>query len=225
MNGFLAALPYIVLWLNINISGIIADVIIRKNLLTTTNTRKLFNILGNLFPAIFVLGLAFMTCRLKYVAVVLLTIGVAFHGGYLLVANDIAPAYTGIVFGISNTLSTIPGIVSSYAVGALTEKDPSNWRIVVFICAAIYIIGMIAFTFLGSSELQPWARTSIAARVSFENPLSNMSNEVFLEIFEYLDDCDIMKAFLNFNIRFRYLMTDSSLLLKIKLCSEIKSNS
>jgi hypothetical protein len=39
-----------------------------------------------------------------------------------LVANDIAPAYAGIVFGISNTLATIPGIVSPYIVGALTEK-------------------------------------------------------------------------------------------------------
>ena len=48
--------------------------------------------------------------------------GCCFGGGYLLVANDIAPAYTGIVFGISNTLATIPGIVSPYVVGALTEK-------------------------------------------------------------------------------------------------------
>jgi hypothetical protein len=28
---------------------------------------------------------------------------------------------------------------------------------VFFICALIYIIGMIAFIILGSSELQPWA--------------------------------------------------------------------
>jgi hypothetical protein len=61
-----------------NLSGSIADILIRKNILTTTNTRKLFNILGNLLPAIFVIGLAFMTCQLRYVAVVLLTIGVAF---------------------------------------------------------------------------------------------------------------------------------------------------
>ncbi len=40
----------------------------------------------------------------------------------MLVANDIAPAYPGIVFGISNTFATIPGIVSPYVVGALTEK-------------------------------------------------------------------------------------------------------
>ncbi|CAF5047894.1 unnamed protein product, partial [Rotaria sp. Silwood1] len=181
-NGFLSALPYIVVWLSTNISGIIADVIIRKNLLTTTNTRKLFNILGNLLPAIFMLSLAFLTCQLRYVAVILLTIGFAFRGccvggGYFLIANDIAPAYAGIVFGISNTLATIPGIVSPYVVGALTEKDSNNWRIVFFICAAIYIIGMIVFTFLGSAELQPWARTSIEARISFENPLSRENDQ------------------------------------------------
>ncbi len=74
----MSALPYISLWLVINLSGVIADFLIRKNILTTTNTRKLFNILGNILPAIFVTALAFMTCRLKYIAVILLTIGVAF---------------------------------------------------------------------------------------------------------------------------------------------------
>ncbi|CAF4334476.1 unnamed protein product, partial [Rotaria sordida] len=73
--------------------------------------------------------------------------------------------------------ATIPGIVSPYVVGTLTEKDPNNWRIVFFICAAIYIIGMIVFTFLGSGELQPWARTSIEARISFENPLSRENDQ------------------------------------------------
>ncbi len=74
----MSSLPYIIFWLNINISGALADMIIRKKFLTRTNTRKVFNVLGNLFPAIFVIGLAFMTCKLKYLAVALLTIGVTF---------------------------------------------------------------------------------------------------------------------------------------------------
>ncbi len=65
-------------WLNINVSGFVADMLIRKEILTRTQTRKVFNVLGNLFPAIFVIGLAFMTCKIKYVAVALLTIGVTF---------------------------------------------------------------------------------------------------------------------------------------------------
>ena len=91
----------------------------------------------------------------------------------MLTSNDIAPAYAGIISGISNTFATIPGIISPYVVGALTEKvcifiskyryvfcinqDPNNWRIVFFICASIYITGAIVFLFIGSSELQPWA--------------------------------------------------------------------
>ncbi|CAF1265078.1 unnamed protein product [Rotaria sordida] len=162
-NGVLSSLPYLMFWLNINISGAVADRLIQKETLTTTQTRKLFNVLGNLIPAIFVIGLAFMTCKIKYVAVVLLTIGVTFTGccyggGFLLTANDIAPPYAGIIFGISNTFATLPGIISPYVVGALTGKDPNNWRYVFFICAAIYIIGMVVFLFIGSGEVQPWAQ-------------------------------------------------------------------
>lgn len=50
----------------------------------------------------------------------------SFGGGFLLVANDIAPAYAGIVFGISNTFATLPGIISTYVVGALTDKVSLN---------------------------------------------------------------------------------------------------
>jgi hypothetical protein len=56
----------------------VADMLIQKKTLTRTQTRKVFNVLGNIFPAIFVIALAFMTCKLKYVAVALLTIGVTF---------------------------------------------------------------------------------------------------------------------------------------------------
>ncbi len=45
----------------------------------------------------------------------------------MLTANDIAPAYAGIVFGISNTFATLPGIISPYIVGALTEKVSCCW--------------------------------------------------------------------------------------------------
>jgi hypothetical protein len=62
----------------------------------------------------------------------------------MLVANDIAPAYAGIVFGISNTFATISGIVSPYVVGALTEK-------VGIILLNIYLKRRVVI--LGSEEL------------------------------------------------------------------------
>lgn len=37
-------------------------------------------------------------------------------------SNDVAAGYAGIVFGISNTFATIPGIVSPYLVGVITKN-------------------------------------------------------------------------------------------------------
>jgi len=70
----------------------------------------------------------------------------------MLVANDIAPAYTGIVFGISNTLATIPGVVSPYVVGALTEKvsliSIKYLYKIDFDYSRIRIIGVLYFLFV-----------------------------------------------------------------------------
>lgn len=75
-NGLFSTLPYICLWIIINLSGNLSDLIIRKKFLTKSKTRKLFNTLGTLLPALFVIALAFVTYQMKYVAIIILTIGV-----------------------------------------------------------------------------------------------------------------------------------------------------
>ena len=53
--------------------------------------------------------------------------------------------------------------------------------------------------------------------------LEDMSNELFYEIFVYLDGCDVTQAFFNLNTRFRCLIQNPPLLFKIKLCPDSKS--
>ncbi|CAF0872377.1 unnamed protein product [Rotaria sordida] len=53
--------------------------------------------------------------------------------------------------------------------------------------------------------------------------LENLSNELFYEIFDYLDSCDVYKAFSNLNIRFQNLIFHSSFPLKINFCTKSKS--
>ncbi len=47
--------------------------------------------------------------------------------------------------------------------------------------------------------------------------IENLSNELFYEIFEYLDGLDIYIAFSNLNYRFQQLVTSSSIRFKINI--------
>jgi len=47
--------------------------------------------------------------------------------------------------------------------------------------------------------------------------IENLSNEIFYEIFEYLDGCHIYHSFSNLNYRFQQLINSSSLLFKLEL--------
>lgn len=99
----------------------------RKTKLSRTLLRKIANSLSNLVPMGAVIGLAFVSCREPAAGVVLLSIGLAFTGfgygaGFMVNSNDVAAGYAGIVFGISNTFATIPGIISPYLVGVITKN-------------------------------------------------------------------------------------------------------
>jgi hypothetical protein len=52
------------------------------------------------------------------------------------------------------------------------------------------------------------------------NCIENLSNEIFYEIFDYLDGYDIYRAFSNLNIRLENILMSSSLFMKIKISSE-----
>ncbi|CAF4142364.1 unnamed protein product, partial [Adineta steineri] len=47
--------------------------------------------------------------------------------------------------------------------------------------------------------------------------MENLSNEIFYEIFEYLDGCHIYEAFSNLNNHFNELLNSPSLLFKIRI--------
>jgi hypothetical protein len=76
-NGFLSALPHVASFLVVVSTGGLADLIIKKKLLKRVNTRKLFHGIGTLSPALCLLLISFLNCERRYLAVLLLVIGVA----------------------------------------------------------------------------------------------------------------------------------------------------
>ncbi|ESO94691.1 hypothetical protein LOTGIDRAFT_54049, partial [Lottia gigantea] len=162
-NGLFSALPYIAFWLCINVSGFLADFVRRKGYLNTTWTRKLFDSGGKIVPALMLIALGYIDCTQPYIAVILLILGVALTGpqysGFTVNHVDLAPAYAGILYGFSNSVAAITGFLSPLVVGAITSKGQSrsDWQIVFYVAAGIYIFGAVFYMLFASGELQDWA--------------------------------------------------------------------
>jgi ACS family sodium-dependent inorganic phosphate cotransporter-like MFS transporter 5 len=81
---------------------------------------------GSIVPAGLIILMTFLNCSQAYAAVGVMIVGVGFFGlqypGCMVNHADIAPPFSGILFGISNTFATIPGIIAPYVVGILAPK-------------------------------------------------------------------------------------------------------
>lgn len=89
---------------------------------------------------------------------VALTINGAVTAGYLGNGLDIAPNFSGTIFGIANTFSSLGGFLSSFMVGTITYHNQTytQWTIVFWTLAAMYCIAALTFLILGTGELQKW---------------------------------------------------------------------
>ncbi|KAL8618451.1 hypothetical protein ACOMHN_049868 [Nucella lapillus] len=161
-NGVYSMLPYLTFWFFITASGMLADFLISREILSVAWTRKLMACIGMLGPGSFLIGTGFMECNQQMEAVAMLTIAVGLCGfhfsGYFINHGDIAPAFAGTLFGISNTAATVPGILAPYVVAALTPNGTrEEWQTAFYIATAIYFFGAAFYVVMGQGEIQPWA--------------------------------------------------------------------
>nr|XP_026696646.1 sialin [Ciona intestinalis] len=175
-DGFISALPYLVMWISINFNGLLADYLREKEILNTTQTRKIFNAVAFIGPGIFLVASGFVGCN-KVAAVSLICLATAFNGagfpGFNTNHVDIGPRYAGILMGITNTWATIPGFAAPAVVGLLTENNPSRsqWRIVFYIAAGVYLTGTILYSLMATGEEQEWNRGKKKVELDQKQPL------------------------------------------------------
>lgn len=160
-NGLFSAIPYIVFWLFINIGGVTADAL-RKRGWKTKDVRKIIFGIGS-FSGILLIALGYISCDNPYLAVAVLSVATGFCGlqfpSVLVNHVDIAPPFAAVLLGISNTAATIPGFVAPYLVKTLTPNSrQSEWQLVFYISAAIYVVGTIFYGIFADGEVQDWAK-------------------------------------------------------------------
>ncbi|KAI0979258.1 hypothetical protein GJ496_002199 [Pomphorhynchus laevis] len=163
-NGLYSSLPYIVIWITTTSSSVIADIVLARNILSRTVIRKIAVILGTFLPGIFLIALGFMKTDQRSIAVALLAVGqglfgIAWGAGHMCVSNDLAPVHAGVLFGVSNTFATIPGIITPYVTAAIVangKNTQSQWQIVFAISSVFLFLGGIVFAIYGDARAQRW---------------------------------------------------------------------
>jgi len=120
-----------------------ADYLRRSGKLSTTAARKLFTTFGNNHcqnllqfikiyfsavgvPGIFMVSLVLFGCD-RFWSVFFFTAALTINGavtaGYLGNGLDIAPNFSGTIFGLANTLSSSGGYISTFMVGVFTNNN------------------------------------------------------------------------------------------------------
>lgn len=108
------------------IASALADHLRRTGKLTTTSARKLFTAFAVATPGLMmILQIFYGYDRVWSVAIftIALTLNGAVTAGYLGNGLDIAPNFSGTIFGMANTLSSFGGFLSSFMVGTLTNNN------------------------------------------------------------------------------------------------------
>ncbi|KAG4066879.1 hypothetical protein HA402_012946 [Bradysia odoriphaga] len=160
-NGLLSSLPYFGKYVMAVLASYLADNLRQSGKLTTTQARKSFTAFAVITPGLLMILQVFFGMDRTF-AVIIFTLQLLFNGavtaGYLGNGLDIAPNFSGTIFGLANTLSSLGGFLSAYMVGTLTKDDKSygQWQIVFGVLAFTYIFGGLFYVVFGSGELQAW---------------------------------------------------------------------
>ncbi|GFO12045.1 vesicular glutamate transporter 3 [Plakobranchus ocellatus] len=160
-DGLLSAIPSVCQFASSITVGSLAD-FMRGRGIPTGMVRKMFQFATFVGRGLCLVAAGYVTHDKRYVAVALLGGSGLFAGlqqaGYVANFIDIAPRFTGVMYGFGNSMATLSGIVSPIVVGAVTtENTRTEWQTVFFVCAGLSIMAVIVFVCFAKGHVQEWA--------------------------------------------------------------------
>jgi len=144
--------PWAAMFVMMNVAGWIADGLISRQWNITT-VRKLMQTIGLLGSAAFLLVTRFVATpemALLSLCGALGLLAFAYSGSAPNVL-DIAPRFGGVVFGVMNTLGTLPGIVGVAMAGWLVDSTGS-YDSVLLVAASVSVFGAVVYIVFGSAK-------------------------------------------------------------------------
>ncbi len=159
--GFISCLPRLLSFLIIMLSGKLAAYVVRKNLVSITNLRKLFQAAGLIPSSILFMLLCHIQSTEATIGLVVLASGLGGFAylGFHINSIDLAPLpnMAGLMFCISNTIGTSSGVAVAFTNNLVFSQGSylttgSKWIMAWNIAAYIQIACAILFLFFASGE-------------------------------------------------------------------------
>jgi len=151
-SGMMGLFPFLAMFGFTLFAGRAADWMLDRSF-DVTMVRKIFQSLATLPPAITFTMLCFKPSVTVTVILLIFTAGCfGFEtGGYGANAIDVAPRYAGVLFGISNAIATLPGIVGVVATGFILQST-NSWCAVFLLSATVCISGTIIWLLFATGK-------------------------------------------------------------------------
>ena len=150
--GLLSAAPWLVTFATANLAGMLADNMLSAGR-SATFVRKLLQTVGSGGCAVSLLALPHVGSVTAGVVVMCCASGMLglCQAGFPVNGFDIAPRYADVIWGISNTFATIPGIVGVAITGWLVDRT-GNYNTPFLVAAAIGLTATVIYLVLGSGQ-------------------------------------------------------------------------
>ena len=152
--GLLSAAPWLVSFLMANVAGAWADRMLRAGR-NAGFVRKFMQTVGLVGGAVFLLLVTQATTPAT--AVVLMCLSTALSAfcmsGFAPNCFDVAPKHADVIWGISNTVATLPGIVGVYITGWLVDRTGA-FVAPFLVTVGVSLFGAMVFLAFGSGRQQ-----------------------------------------------------------------------
>ncbi|UYV62380.1 SLC17A2 [Cordylochernes scorpioides] len=176
-NGVINASMYLTQSITGIVAGYLADLFLHRRVASITAIRKGFEAAALLGTAASTAVLPQLGCQQgAVIAVLVVALGCLGlnQGGDNPNVVDLAPDHAGTIFGISNGLSAITGILAPLVAGFLLEDQPGSitrWSTVFYLAAGLFAMGMVVFCAFGTAHVQPWSSAYIGEEKQATNGL------------------------------------------------------
>jgi len=174
-TGYILASGFFLTLLSSLSSGIITDHLVRSKKITLTTARRVFNSLTSFIPVICMVSFCFCDENHQLLGVITVLIflagsGLGYGSGYIVNFADLVPAYSGIIFGVANSIAALAGLIGNIVAGILVKKPIiEQWRTLYILFGIVYFVGGVIYAIYGSAEPRKWAKFQTAPAVQEEN--------------------------------------------------------